>query len=160
MSATVTAVVKKVAVYIATNKKALKTVVGIVLGALFIVLLPVIAVLGIFSGGIEVDTGKLREEITNQQTVAEDTMTEFKDKMQIAGFTDEQIEKAEVLSMFALYPYVHEEGFSKKLLGCFAYLQTDDALLEAVNEAFGTQITAEEFRSILEEYREYNASCE
>ena len=44
MSATVAAALKKVAVYIFTDKKALKTVGGIVLGIIIIIVMPIVAV--------------------------------------------------------------------------------------------------------------------
>lgn len=61
MSATVAAALKKAAVYIPTDKKALKTVLGIVLGVIIIIIMPILAVLGIFNGNIEIDTDRLQQ---------------------------------------------------------------------------------------------------
>lgn len=160
MSVSVAAALKKVAVYIATNKKARKKVVGIVLGAVFIVLLPVIAVLGIFSGGLNIDTDTLKERIEEQQAVASVAMTEIEDAMREDGYTGEDIDKANVLCMFALYPYAREEGFSERLLGCFAAEQTDGELIDKINATFGTQILLEEFTDVLREYREQKTAAE
>lgn len=160
MSASVAAALKKVAVYIATNKKARKKVVGIVLGAVFIVLLPVIAVLGIFSGGLSIDTDTLKEKIEEQQAVASVAMTDIEETMHEDGYAQEDIDKANVLCMFALYPYAREEGFSERLLGCFASEQTDGELIDKINATFGTQILLEEFTDVLREYREQKTAAE
>lgn len=47
MSATVAAALKKIAVYILTDKKALKVVGGIILGIIIIIIMPIVALLGI-----------------------------------------------------------------------------------------------------------------
>ena len=49
MAVPVAAILKKVAVAVGSNKSVLKTVCGIVLGIIFIVLMPIIALLGLFS---------------------------------------------------------------------------------------------------------------
>lgn len=73
MSATVAAALKKIAVWLLTNKKVMKTVLGIVLGVILIIVMPIVAILGIFSGGVEIDTGGLHEMIAEQQTVSAGT---------------------------------------------------------------------------------------
>lgn len=60
MSATVAAALKKIAVYILTDKKALKTVLGIVLGIIIIIIMPIVAIVSIFNGNIEIDTNRLQ----------------------------------------------------------------------------------------------------
>lgn len=153
MSVTAATVLKKVAITLATNPKARKAVVGIVLGVLFILLLPIIAVLSIFSGDIKIDTNRLYEMINEQQTVAEQTLTEIEEEMLKAGLTDSQVEKAQVLYAFALYPYGDDEDFSEKLIGCFVAEQTDEELITEVNYVFGTEINLEEFNDILQEFK-------
>lgn len=59
MSATVGAALKKVAVALLTDKRVLKTLGGIVLGILIIIIMPVVAVISVFSGNIELDTNAL-----------------------------------------------------------------------------------------------------
>ena len=70
MSATVAAALKKIAVYILTDKKALKVVGGIVLGIIIIIIMPIVALLGIFTGSVDIDTDRLHEMIAEQQSVA------------------------------------------------------------------------------------------
>ena len=59
MSATVAAALKKIAVYILTDKKALKVVGGIILGIIIIIIMPIVALLGIFTGSVDIDTDRL-----------------------------------------------------------------------------------------------------
>ena len=56
MSATVAAALKKIAVAILTDTKALKTVGGIVLGIIIIIIMPILAVVSIFNGDVNIDT--------------------------------------------------------------------------------------------------------
>ena len=55
MSASVAAALKKIAVYVFTDKKALKTVTGIILGIIIILSTPIIATVAFLNGGIEFD---------------------------------------------------------------------------------------------------------
>ena len=59
MSATVAAALKKIAVYILTDKKALKVVGGIILGIIIIIIMPIVALLGIFTGSVDIDTDSM-----------------------------------------------------------------------------------------------------
>ena len=53
MSASVAAALKKIAVYVFTDKKAFKTVTGIILGIIIILSTPIIATVAFLNGGIE-----------------------------------------------------------------------------------------------------------
>lgn len=86
MSATVAAALKKIAVWLLTNKKVMKTVLGIVLGVILIIVMPIVAILGIFSGGVEIDTGRLHEMIAEQQTVSAERWAEVENAMKSAGY--------------------------------------------------------------------------
>ena len=76
MSATVAAALKKIAVAILTDKKLRKAVLGIVLGIIIIVIMPVVAVIALFNGDINIDTDRL------QQIVVEEMSDEEKAKLQ------------------------------------------------------------------------------
>ena len=56
MNAAVGAALKKLAVYIFTDKKALKIVSGIMLGIIIIIVMPIVAVVSIFNGNINIYT--------------------------------------------------------------------------------------------------------
>lgn len=157
MSATVAAALKKIAVAILTNPKVLKTIGGIVLGIIIIIIMPIVAVVSIFNGDINIDTDRLQtmvvenlsaEEQAKLQFV-EDTMYAIEDEMTAAGFDDQRVTEAQVLYVLVLSDYAAEDGFVAKLVGCFAQGQSDAQLISAVNAAFGTQLTAEDFGKIM-----------
>lgn len=156
MSAAVGATLKKVAVYILTDKKALKTVGGIILSIIIIIVMPIVAVVSIFNGNIEVDTDRLQtmvvqnlsaEEKAKLQFV-EDTMNSIDEKMKTVGFNNRVIE-AQVLYVLALSDSSHDPDFADKLVSCFQENQTDEQLIAAVNSVFGTHLTAEDFGKVM-----------
>ena len=149
MSATVAAALKKIAVWLLTNKKVMKTVLGIVLGVILIIVMPIVAILGIFSGGVEIDTGRLHEMIAEQQTVSAERWAEVENAMKSAGYNAARIQEAKTLFVYVLYEYSEAADFTDKLVGCFEENQTDDELIDAVNAAFGTQINAADFSNIM-----------
>lgn len=156
MSATVAAALKKIAVYILTDKKALKTVFGIVIGIIIIIIMPIVAIVSIFNGNIEIETDRLQtmlvenlsaEEQAKLQFV-EDTMYGIDTAMKNAGFSG-RTKDAQVLYVLALSNKAHESDFISKLVGCFTADQTDEQLIAAINSAFGTQLTAEDFGKVM-----------
>ena len=156
MSATVAAALKKLSAVVLSDKKKLKTAVGIIIGIIVIIVMPIAAVLSIFSGDMNIDTDRLQQMITESLTseeednlkFIEDTMLTLDEKMTAAGFPD-RVKEAQVLYVLALSDYSREDGFTDKLVGCFAADQTDEQLISAVNEAFGTDIKSEDFTKIM-----------
>lgn len=146
MSATVAAALKKIAVALLTDKKVLKTIGGIVLGIIIIIVMPIAALIGIFSGDINIDTDRFHEMVQEQQIVLMEQWAEIETAMTDAGIDAIQIQKAQVLYSYALYNYAGEPGLADKFLWCFAYDRTDEQLIAAVNAVFGTNITVEEFQ--------------
>ena len=67
MSATVAAALKKIAVAVLTNKKLRRVVLGIILGIIIIVMMPMVAILSIFSGDIDIDTDRLQDRICHDR---------------------------------------------------------------------------------------------
>ena len=160
MSATVAAALKKIAVALLMDKKALKTIGGIVLGVLLIIIMPIVAVVNILGGGIEIDTGRLQtmvvddlsaEERAKLQAV-EDTMVAIEDAMVAAGFPA-RVKEAQVLYILALYDHAQADDFVDKLVWCFAEDQTDAQLIAAVNAAFGKELAAEDYSRIMGQIR-------
>ena len=161
MSATVAAALKKIAVAVLTDKKLRRTVLGIILGVIIIIIMPVAAVISLFNGDIEIDTDRLQalvvenlsaEEQAKLQKV-EDTMFGIEEKMNAAGFTG-RVKEAQVLYVLALSDHAAEDGFIDKLVGCFAADQSDEQLIAAVNTAFGTELASENFTKIMENIRD------
>lgn len=161
MSATVAAALKKIAVVILTDKKLRKAVLGIVLGIIIIVIMPVVAVIALFNGDINIDTDRLQqivvEEMSDEEKAklqaVEDTMYAIETAMTEKGFTAERIKEAQVLYTLALYDRSKADGFVDKLVGCFAEDQTDEQLISAVNAAFGTELKAEDYSKIINSIR-------
>ena len=160
MSATVAAALKKLSAVVLSDKKNLKTAVGIIIGIIVIIVMPIAAVLSIFSGDMNIDTDRLQQMITESLTseeednlkFIEDTMLTLDEKMTDAGFHD-RVKEAQVLYVLALSDYSREDGFTDKLVGCFAADQTDEQLISAVNETFGTDIKSEDFTKIMNDIR-------
>ena len=160
MSATVAAALKKLSAVVLSDKKNLKTAVGIIIGIIVIIVMPIAAVLSIFSGDMNIDTDRLQQMITESLTseeednlkFIEDTMLTLDEKMTDAGFPD-RVKEAQVLYVLALSDYSREDGFTDKLVGCFAADQTDEQLISAVNETFGTDIKSEDFTKIMNDIR-------
>lgn len=71
MSATVAAALKKIAVAILTDKKLRRTVLGIVLGVIIIIIMPVAAVISLFNGDIEIDTDRLQTLVVENLSAEE-----------------------------------------------------------------------------------------
>lgn len=160
MSATVAAALKKLSAIVLSDKNNLKTAVGIIIGIIVIIVMPIAAVLSIFSGDMNIDTDRLQQMITESLTseeednlkFIEDTMLSLDKKMTDAGFHD-RVKEAQVLYVLALSDYSREDGFTEKLVGCFAAEQTDEQLILAVNEAFGTDIKSEDFTKVMNDIR-------
>ena len=156
MSATVAAALKKLSAVVLSDKNNLKTAVGIIIGIIVIIVMPIAAVLSIFSGDMNIDTDRLQQMITESLTseeednlkFIEDTMLTLDEKMTDAGFPD-RVKEAQVLYVLALSDYSREDGFTDKLVGCFAADQTNEQLISAVNETFGTDIKSEDFTKIM-----------
>lgn len=156
MSATIAATLKKIAVYLFTDKKALKTALGIILGVIIIIIMPIASVVSIFNGNINIDTDRLQtmvvqnlsaEEKAKLQFV-EDMMNTIDDKMTAAGFNG-KVKEAQVLYVLALSDFSHNPDFAGKLIGCFTAEQTDEQLIGAVNAAFGTELKSEDFGNVI-----------
>ena len=161
MSAAIVAALKKIAVAIIGNPKVLKKIGGILLGVIVIIIMPILAVLGIFSGDIEIDTVRLQTMIEESMTEEEigrlqligDVMLKIEEEMTTAGYSADRINEAQVLYSLSLTEFSGEEDFVDRLVGCFQQEQTDEELILSVNETFGTQINAEEFIRVMDGIR-------
>ena len=143
------AALKKVATYILTDKKALK-VVGLIVGIiLVIILLPIGALLAIFNGGIEIDTGRLDEIYQGRQIQLVEIWESVESAMTDAGFDQTRIAEAQALFIFGLSEHVGEDGFADDLVSCFEEEQTDSELINAVNAKFGTSIEVEDVQNAM-----------
>ena len=160
MIATVGAALKKIAVSLFADKKVLKVAGGIALGIIIIIAMPIVAVVSIFNGDVEIDYSRLDEIIVENMDesdrenleLSESVLAELETKMTETGF-ESRIQEAQTLYLLGLVDRGGEEGFSDTLVGCFAEEQTDEELIVAVNETFGSTITLEDFTRAMEKYR-------
>lgn len=160
MSVTVGAALKKIAVALLTNPKVIKTIGGIVLGIIIIIIMPIVAVVSIFNGGIDLDTDRLQQMVVENLSaeeqaklqLVEDTMLSIESEMKAAGFSG-RVKEAQVLYALVLSEHASESDFVSKLVGCFTADQTDEQLIEAVNNAFGTELTADDFEKVMNNLR-------
>lgn len=158
MSATIGAALKKITVALALDKRGRNKIVCLLLAVFILVLAPGAGAAAVFEHAeTDFDTeamtaavmANLSAEDTETLQFMEDTGQALQAAMTAAGRTPEQCKAAEVLFVLALFDQAHEPGFVDKLVGCFAENQTDEQLIAAVNAAFGTALTAEEFTAIM-----------
>lgn len=163
ISATVGAALKKLAVALLSNKKVLKTIGGIILGIVIIIIMPVIAVISIFNGDINLNTDELQQIVEQRMTteqkeklqLIEDTMYEIEDSMKKAKFSS-RIKEAQVIYVLAFSDKPIQTNFVDKLVKCFSKNQTDEQLIAAINSEFGTQLKADEFINVMRSIRAKN----
>ena len=160
MAIPVIPILKRILVALATDKKGRKWLLGIIFGTLFLLLLPVITLAGIFTGGIDLNTDKLFEQVQNQQAKMEIVAQDIEDEMLNAGYTQVEVQEAQTLYLFALHDEAEEDGFVLRLVGCFEADQTDEELVQKVNTEFGKEITIEDFQNAVQEFRDTQVSDE
>ena len=160
MAAPIIPILKKVAVAIVSDKKGRKWLLGVILGITFIILMPIIALLGIFSGGLDLNLDGIYDKIHEQQAKMEIVAQDIEDEMLNAGYTQVEVQEAQTLYLFALHDEAEEDGFVLRLVGCFEADQTDEELVQKVNTEFGKEITTEEFQNAVQEFRDTQVSDE
>lgn len=161
MSATVAAILKKIAAAFLSSKKGMKTAGGILLGILIIIFIPIFTLLALFDSGqdmilipaIESVVSYLDEAQMNKLEHVNTTMLELESAMIENGFTGIRIKEAHILFNMALFLESYQEGFVDKLVGCFQAEQTDSQLIAAVNSQFGKNIPDYEFTLIMDSIR-------
>lgn len=157
LSTTIGAALKKASVALLTDPKIIKTILGIVIGIIIIVVMPIIAVMGVFSGDIEIDTDLLTKRIEENMSVVQvenmqminDIMTEVEkqlDKNKLSSYN----KQAEVIYLFSLSDKSKEKDFIKNFVSCFKKNQSDENLIKEINEKFGVEIKYEEFNQIMQ----------
>lgn len=156
----VSAALKKIAVLLLSDQRVWKRLGIAVLVVIVALFLPAVAVVGIFSGSIQVDVQRLEqtvlatlssEEIAMLQEI-EDTMAEIETAMDEAGMPGRTIE-AQVLYILALTDQAEQPGFVNSLVGCFAEGQTDAQLIRTVNRVFGTEIEVDDYTNAVKNLR-------
>ena len=160
MSAALGAALKKIAVALLTDKRVLKAIGMTVLVLIVALLLPLMAMMAILSGDIELDTDALMEQIEINLTANDIAMlTRIEDTMEAidTALTDAEmpsrVGEAQALYIMALYDHSGSSNFVSRLVSCFWENKTDTQLINAVNSEFGTNIAVEEFSRIAQNLR-------
>ena len=160
MSAAVGAALKKIAVAILTDKRALKAIGMAILVIIVALLLPLMAMMAILSGDIELDTGELMDRIEANLSASdvamltriENTMDAIQDALTEKEMPS-RVREAQALYIMALYDKSGSSNFVSRLVSCFWENQTDTQLINAVNREFGTNIAVDEFSRVAQNLR-------
>ena len=153
----VAVIVKKAVVVVATDKKLRKIVLGIIMGALIIIMLPIAVVMGLANQEIEIDVDRAQELIVENMSYEdremlqsiEDTMNAIDDAMTDAGHSPSRVTEAQVLYILALSEQSTTDNFVERLVNCFSLDQSDENLISRVNSTFGTNIVAQDFSNVM-----------
>lgn len=157
MNTTVAAALKKIAVAILSDTKVLRKVFIFILSVIVGFMMPMAAVIGIFTGGnMDISEEDIENLLSDEQkeyyAKLDATYGEINERMQEAGMMY-RVDDAQVLFAMHLTDYMYEENFVARLVSCFWSGQTDAELIDAVNREFGCQIELQDFLDIIVELR-------
>lgn len=149
------AVLKKLAVSLLTDKKVLKTIGGIIFGIMVMIAMPIAAVMALFSGDIALDMDELRQQVEAELSdeelagskVLSEKLNEIETAMTAAGFA-EYAWPAQNLSIVFLSDRMNDAGFAAMLAGCYREGQTNESLLSVINSTFGTAVDLNDLLSV------------
>ncbi len=156
MAVPIIPILKKVGAAVLSNKKGRKTVLYIILTVTIIVMLPVIAVMGIFSNDVSIDTSEIESIIQEREKIEAERHAEIEQVMTDAGYEELKMREAQAIYSFALFDIAGDD-LAQKLFECFS-AETDEELVKKINAAFGINFAYEEIAAILTEVRQNNLS--
>ncbi len=154
------ATVAKITSAVANDKNARKvigTIIGSVIGLL---LIPLIAYMGIIGNmdSIEIDTNQVQQSIVQNMSAEEkaklqhieDVMTGISKECSKRKLKSIVGKKAQAVYACAFYDVEKSDNdFISKLVDCFEQAKDDNELLNMLNSAFGTNISAEDFSHLM-----------
>ena len=149
MAAPIVPIIKKAVTVVVSNKKLRNTAIGIILGFIFIAMMPIIFLVGFFSDDYEISTAQLMEVIEEKEDEAEDIWEDIEEKMEKAELSGLQQEDAKILLTMALFDKRNDDDFADDFVGCFEKDQDDDALIDNINSKFGTEIDSQQFTDVV-----------
>jgi len=152
MAVPIIPILKKIGAAVLSNKKGRKTVVYIILTVTIIVTLPMIAVMGIFSNDVRIDTSEIESIMQEREKIEAERHAEIERVMTDAGYNEIKIREAQAIYSFALFD-IAVDDLAQKLSDCFS-AETDEELVEKINAAFGTNFAHEEIVAVLESVRQ------
>ena len=156
MAVPIIPILKKIGAAVLSNKKGRKTVLYLILIVTIIVMLPAIAVMGIFSNDVRIDTSEIESIMQEREKIEAERHAEIERVMTDAGYNEIKIREAQAIYSFALFD-IAVDDLAQKLSDCFS-AETDEELVEKINTAFGTTFAYEEIVAILTEVRQNNLS--
>ena len=152
MAVPIIPILKKVGAAVLFNKKGRKTVLYIILTVTIIVMLPMIAVMGIFSNDVSIDTSEIDGIMQEREKIETKRHAEIERVMTDAEYSEIKILEAQAIYSFALFD-VAGDDLARKLSDCFS-AETDEELVKKINAAFGTNFAYEEIVAVLESVRQ------
>ena len=152
MAVPIIPILKKIGAAVLSNKKGRKTVLYIILTVTIIIMLPMIAVMGIFSNGVSIDTSEIEGIMQEREKIETERHAEIEQVMTDAGYSEIKIREAQAIYSFALFN-LSGDDVAEKLTECFS-AETDEELAEKINGAFYTAFSVDEISAILESVRE------
>ena len=158
MSAEVAAV--KALATVASDKRGRVTIATILCSILMLFFLPLIVYMGIMSnlGEVEIDTVQAQESIVQNMSAEEkaklqhieDVMTGISKECTKRKLKSIVGKKAQAVYACAFYDIEKADSdFISKLVDCFEQAKDDNELLNMLNSAFGTNISAEDFSHLM-----------
>ena len=154
MAVPIIPILKKIGTAVLSNKKGRKSVLYIILTVTIIVMLPMIAVMGIFSNDVRIDTSEIAGIIQEREKIEAERHAEIDRVMAAAGDEELKIREAQAIYSFALFDIADDDS-AQKLSDCFT-AEMDEELVEKINATFGTNFAYEEIAVILTEVRQNN----
>ncbi len=154
------ATVAKITSAVASDKNA-KKVIGIIIGSVIgLLLIPLIAYMGIIGNmdSIEIDTNQVQQSIVQNMSAEEkaklqhieDVMTGISKECSKRKLKSIVNKKAQAVYACAFYNVEKSDNdFISKLVDCFEQAKDDNELLNMLNSAFGTNISAEDFSHLM-----------
>lgn len=154
------ATVAKITSAVASDKNARK-VIGVIIGSVIgLLLIPLIAYMGIIGNmdSIEIDTNQVQQSIVQNMSAEEkaklqhieDVMTGISKECSKRKLKNIISKKAQAVYACAFYDVEKSDNdFISKLVDCFEQAKDDNELLNMLNSAFGTNISAEDFSHLM-----------
>ena len=152
MAVPIIPILKKIGAAVLSNKKGRKTVLYLILIVTIIVMLPAIAVMGIFSNDVRIDTSEIESIMQEREKIEAERHAEIERVMTVAGYSEIKIREAQAIYSFALFDIAGND-LAQKLSDCFT-AETDEELVEKINSAFYTEFSLDEISTILESVRQ------
>ena len=154
------ATVAKITSALASDKNARK-IIGVIIGSVIgLLLIPLITYMGIIGNmdSIEIDTNQVQQSIVQNMSAEEkaklqhieDVMTGISKECSKRKLKNIVSKKAQAVYACAFYDIEKSDNdFISKLVDCFEQAKDDNELLNMINSAFGTNISAEDFSHLM-----------